>query len=236
MVRLQLCVPYGTLLTRCAAEKRKSKRKSSRSRPTRLQHRDAWARLPLHGSDRDAWARLCRSSRPAVRTVGAVDAAAQLREQVLRAQSQPWRAPFGRDYSWFVAVFMIALVQRLQLVLLQELDGRFEMTQDLANLLWAGAPQEPLETHPYPYFDLEELRAQVPGELQEVMGRAPPHLSAEAVWATMCALELYSCQPLMSEWLENPNDPPAERQTLRQRAQLWLDNYVGPHVQDGDLR
>ncbi|KAK3243953.1 hypothetical protein CYMTET_46419 [Cymbomonas tetramitiformis] len=170
----------------------------------------------------------------------------QLREQVIQAQMQPWDMPFGLDYSWFVAFFMNALEQmkgsgwlhkahRLQLVLLQELDGHFELTQDLANLLWIGTPCEPLETHPYPCFNLETLRATIPQNLHEAVFGATRTLNAEAIWATMCALELYDLQPLMSEWVTNPKAPPHERRTLREHAQMWLIHYVTPHMPEGRM-
>ncbi|KAK3263732.1 hypothetical protein CYMTET_27482 [Cymbomonas tetramitiformis] len=176
--------------------------------------------------------------------------AAGLRSKVLQAQATVheqlnWEMPFGRTFTWYVGLFMVALQQMqgkgwlqrarlFQLVMLQHTDGRFRMSQSLANLLRAGEPEQPLEVEPMPFYSLQALLSSTPAKLYEnekATDGFPYH--AESVWATMCALALYD-SIMLHEWVENPQDPAKYRITIGQRAQKWVDQISG--AGDGKLK
>ncbi|KAK3277768.1 hypothetical protein CYMTET_14247 [Cymbomonas tetramitiformis] len=161
----------------------------------------------------------------------------KLRDQAVMMELLPWEMPRGRSFSWYVKVFMVILEQvkgagwlrrarKLQLVLLQVVDGHFEMTQALANLLRVGEPLEPMLINPNPKYDLEVLRETVPTELRDLLNRGQIAKDPDTVWATMLGVALYDLYEgvLLAEWVINPEAPPSQRQTLDQHAQMWVDN------------
>ncbi|KAK3240612.1 hypothetical protein CYMTET_49560, partial [Cymbomonas tetramitiformis] len=241
----------------------------------------------------------------------------ELREQAMLQEMVPWTMPIGRNFSWYVQVLMVALVQvktsgwlrrshLLQLVFLQAVDGHVPMTQSLANLMRVGEPEQPLLIKPAGIFplavrpprrqppaslyaapllcrsrflvappdsaridtslqtaklvgsmslflaprshswralsgallsqtfgegdwgtgDVQAFQKSVPKELETILDSHAVRWSAEAVWATACAIALYD-QELMADWIVNPAEKPrALQRTLGEHAQHWLDRIV----------
>eukprot|EP00854_Cymbomonas_tetramitiformis_P014670 gene14670-17334_t len=161
----------------------------------------------------------------------------ELREQAMLQEMVPWTMPIGRNFSWYVQVLMVALVQvktsgwlrrshLLQLVFLQAVDGHVPMTQSLANLMRVGEPEQPLLIKPAGIFPLAAFQKSVPKELETILDSHAVRWSAEAVWATACAIALYD-QELMADWIVNPAEKPrALQRTLGEHAQHWLDRIV----------
>ncbi|KAK3237604.1 hypothetical protein CYMTET_52335 [Cymbomonas tetramitiformis] len=166
----------------------------------------------------------------------------QVQQQGIMQSQQPWEMPTQRSFGWYVSVFMVILKRvksrgwlergRLfQLAFLQNVEGSFEMSQALCNLIQIGQPLDRSEENPLPYFHLQNFQNSVPRALQEQAAReklqageqaVDERASTETLWATLCAVALYNTI-LTSDWLDNPEDLEHEQQTLDEVAHGWLD-------------
>ena len=104
---------------------------------------------------------------------------------------------------------------RHQLLLLQEEDGHWEPTADLATILRAGDLLTDL-TSQLPRFARSGLTSSMPMELHELGGLGDPY----AVWSTLLALHLARSLP----WRCAVPDPSGEgaADVLVARAEKWL--------------
>ncbi|KAK3287951.1 hypothetical protein CYMTET_4559 [Cymbomonas tetramitiformis] len=149
--------------------------------------------------------------------------------------SVPWQCPPGKDFFWFRDMFQVMISNagtpgwymrsRLYtLVFAQYPDGRYQLTQELTDALWAGAPRELVEESIRGCFDLPLLRRSMPAEVlpNEMEAATLEEVQeAEEVWATLLAVALYNQLPL--QWTMNPRAPPAEHVTIGQLADTWLE-------------
>ncbi|KAK3262779.1 hypothetical protein CYMTET_28381 [Cymbomonas tetramitiformis] len=142
----------------------------------------------------------------------------------------------GKDFQWFTHVFqeMIAMnnqagwykrAQLYNLVFLQQSDGGFRPTQELANTLRAGKPKTSVEDSPFIEYDLEELTSTTPKALLQCFQRGHSHIGHEwtqRVWATLLARALHEQLPF--SWIMNPQDAPREQTSIADSIDTWLES------------
>ncbi|KAK3280818.1 hypothetical protein CYMTET_11362, partial [Cymbomonas tetramitiformis] len=175
-----------------------------------------------------------------------------LTRMVRRAAALPWEAPRGRGFEWYVTILEEFLAMGLSsgfrfwhrraamasLVLLQNVNGSYDITPALASVLRA-APLA-LEGHRSSTASADAAAAVLPSAAAaealvasipdaEVWGEAYGNAAygrrgtaarRARVWATLCAVSATQDLPLL--WLTNPWDPPGEMKTSIQVAEAFL--------------
>ncbi|KAK3248069.1 hypothetical protein CYMTET_42451 [Cymbomonas tetramitiformis] len=155
----------------------------------------------------------------------------EMTKQAALAEMIPWEKSMGRSFTWYVSV-MIEIMRYVKtdgwyrramlfnLVFLQSSEGGFTMTQTLANLLYAGSPEQELSLEAIiPQFPLENLISSIPPRLSLLCNYDSP--LTQEIWATLCAIACYDLTPF--DWVHDPLAPPMECQTLGERAVSWLE-------------
>ncbi|KAK3233592.1 hypothetical protein CYMTET_56131 [Cymbomonas tetramitiformis] len=174
----------------------------------------------------------------------------QLAAQGVLLERLPWEMPTKRSFGWYVSVFMVVLrkvsgkdwlrrSKLLRLVFLQSVDGSFAMTQGLINILQIGEPEEALSEKPVPFFSLQAFRGSIPEMLSTAVQEEAWWMSAESIWATLCAVESYNLMYTV-DWIENPFSVLGEQKTMAETAADWVDKLFSrsatlqkmlPHLQ-----
>ncbi|KAK3277354.1 hypothetical protein CYMTET_14627 [Cymbomonas tetramitiformis] len=152
------------------------------------------------------------------------------------AEILPWECAPGKGFLWLRDVFqeMLAAEGRpgwymrsrlYTLLFVQDPDGHFQISQELANALWAGTPAEAVGESIRGAFERPLLRVSMPLGLLLKEGAKQASVEdmeeAERVWATLLGVALYHHLPL--HWWTNPKAPPAERVSIGRLGEMWLE-------------
>ncbi|KAK3274982.1 hypothetical protein CYMTET_16863 [Cymbomonas tetramitiformis] len=129
--------------------------------------------------------------------------------QLEMAAQAEWQG-FGRSFVWCRGLFQEMLatlkgagwLQRsllYRLVLLQESDGSFAMSQEIVNLLRAGENAESMADTLLVQYDMEAAVGSIPEDLWRLCRGAG---AAERLWATLLVRATYLLLPV--RWIVNP--------------------------------
>ncbi|KAK3277429.1 hypothetical protein CYMTET_14563 [Cymbomonas tetramitiformis] len=164
----------------------------------------------------------------------------EMTKQAALAEMVPWEKAVGRSFTWYVTVMIEVTLYvnndgwykratLFNLVLLQSFEGSYRMTQTLANLLYAGKPEQVLsEDAVIPTFSLESLMESVPPRIYLLCEKDCQ--LAQDIWATLCAIACYDLIPF--EWVHNPLEDPTETQTLGERSLSWVERICADNSLD----
>eukprot|EP00854_Cymbomonas_tetramitiformis_P006013 gene6013-7225_t len=156
-------------------------------------------------------------------------------EHIRPATKMPWQGTSTSKFRVYKRIFQELLAECHQsgwyhasslfkLVFLQSDNGSFELSQDLANTLRVGEPNESVADTTALTFDLNALKEAMPPSLVARIGMAADgdQEDVERVWGTLLALEL--CHTLGLNWIKNPEEHPYQRTTLASDAADWLSD------------
>ncbi|KAK3283510.1 hypothetical protein CYMTET_8794, partial [Cymbomonas tetramitiformis] len=239
-VALHLCVPVDTLRFQVTARKKAGqfaiKLKSFVHTSKRKHHRH-------HTAEQKPIERMLGSAA----VMAFLEVFRLVRREQIELQNEGlealrWDMPNERPYSWYLDLFrglMTTVKNRAgwyhsrvlwSLVFMQNTDGSFELTPNLATVLCAGETSYILTDKPTGHLSVDILVKSVDTQLLAVC-HAKEH--AERLWATLCVVERMKKLPF--EWTINPVDPPIERRSLTQIAEQYVARCFEEMEKDPEL-
>eukprot|EP00854_Cymbomonas_tetramitiformis_P028144 gene28144-34840_t len=161
-----------------------------------------------------------------------------IKRQLRLAAEADWELPGGRTFRWHVDAFMVMLSGHLSapgwpkravlwnLVLLQEAEGDWYPSDDLATALQAGTPVH-TGCAARPRCSAAAILESMPtGLVAELGGRK---VLAERAWASLLAVAKYNRLP--ETWCSNPQaEPPAAKRDLCDSTTEWLNQLGSEHA------
>eukprot|EP00854_Cymbomonas_tetramitiformis_P018590 gene18590-22197_t len=190
--------------------------------------------MQSHSSEVEEKRKVAEEKSSSSYTIGGINLFGSFRElerQHVELDKMAWDLPNERSYLWYLDIFsglMTTIKNKAgwyhsrilwSLVFMQNTNGSFEISPNLAAVLCAGDTSYLITDKPTAYIPEDTLKQSTPPELFVLF---PDVGLAHRIWATMCAVERIKQLPF--EWIINPEDPPRERRTLTEIANTYIDN------------